>query len=178
MNSILILYSTVDGHTREICLRLKQVIERQGHRVALHSLDEEPNIDLKPFDKIVIGASIRYGKHRPQLIDFIERHAQILESKPGAFFSVSGIARKPEKNRTETNPYLRKFLENTTWKPRHLAVFAGKSRYPGHSRFVRKIIRLIEFFTSGTADGEKFVEFTDWQQVEAFGQLICEDLSL
>ena len=36
------------------------------------------------------------------------------------------VARKPEKNTPETNPYMKKFLKISNWKPNKLGVFAGK----------------------------------------------------
>lgn len=174
MAKILILYSSTDGHTRKICNRLQQVIEQQGHQVTLVSVRDEPHVDLQPFDKIVIGASIRYGKHSPLIFEFIRRNAQLLDDKPNAFFSVNIVARKPEKNRPETNPYMRKFLKQISWRPRELAVFAGKIDYPRYSFFDRLMIRLIMFITKGPTDPKAVVEFTDWQQVEAFGRLISE----
>lgn len=128
MAKILIIYSTTDGHTREICRRLQQVIEKQAHMVTLLSIADEPNIDLQPFDKVVLGASIRYGKHSRQVYEFIKRNEQILDSKPNAFFSVNVVARKPEKNQPATNPYLIKFLKQISWRPKELAVFCRKNR--------------------------------------------------
>ena len=55
--------------------------------------------DLHSYSKIVIGASIRYGKHSKEVYDFIKRNKQALDSKPNAFFSVNVVARKPAKNR-------------------------------------------------------------------------------
>jgi menaquinone-dependent protoporphyrinogen oxidase len=157
---ILILYSTIDGHTREICERLQQVVERQGHQATLVSLEDTPAFDLEPFDRIVIGASIRYGKHRRQVIDFINANVRHLQSKPSAFFSVNVVARKPGKNTPDTNPYVRKILKQISWRPRQLAVFAGKIDYPRYGFWDRAIIRFIMWMTR------------DWQQVEAFGALI------
>jgi menaquinone-dependent protoporphyrinogen oxidase len=174
MAKILILYSSTDGHTRKICNRLQQVIEQQGHQVTLVSVRDEPHVDLQPFDKIVIGASIRYGKHSPLVVDFINSNEPLLDSKSSAFFSVNIVARKPQKNRPETNPYMRKFLKQIAWRPRQLAVFAGKIDYPRYSFFDRLMIRLIMFITKGPTDPKAVVEFTDWQQVEAFGRLISE----
>ena len=59
MARVLIAYSTCDGHTLEICERLKQVVEQQDHSVDLRVIDTESDIDVSPFDKVVIGASIR-----------------------------------------------------------------------------------------------------------------------
>ena len=172
MAKILILYASTDGHTRKICNRLQQVIEQQGHQVTLVSIDNESQVDLQAFNKIVIGASIRYGKHNPKITDFINRNKQLLDSKPNAFFSVNIVARKPEKNQPDTNPYLRKFLKKIAWRPKELAVFAGKLEYPKYSFFDRTMIRLIMFITKGPTDPTAVIEFTDWQQVESFGRVI------
>ena len=173
MASILIIYSTTDGHTLKICRRLQQVIEQQTHRVKLVSVNDEPDADLKRVDKIVIGASIRYGKHRPQVYDFIKRNEKILGSKPSAFFSVNVVARKPEKNRPETNPYIKQFRNKTSWRPKVLAVFAGKIDYQKYSFWDRHIIRLIMWMTNGPTHPHTVAEFTNWEAVEAFGRRVC-----
>ena len=172
MSEILIIYSTTDGHTREICRRLRQVVEQQGHQVTLISIDDEQNVDLGSFDKIILGASIRYGKHHRKVYEFIKRNAQLLDSKANAFFSVNVVARKPEKNQPETNPYLKKFLKQISWHPKELAVFAGKIDYRKYRFRDRQMIRLIMWMTKGPTDPETVVEFTDWKQVETFGRLV------
>ena len=174
MANILIMYSTTDGHTLEICQYLQQVIERNDNRVTLQSMDDESNVDMNPFDKIVLGASIRYGKHSKQVYEHIKRNKQVLDSKPNAFFSVNVVARKPGKNRPDTNPYLKKFLKQISWQPKKLAVFAGKLDYPRYSYWDRQIIRFIMWMTKGPTDPETVIDFTDWKQVESFGQQISD----
>ena len=172
MLRILIIYSTTDGHTRKICRRLCQVIAQQDHQVTLISIDDESNVDLESFDKIVLGASIRYGKHHQKVYEFIKRNEQLLDSKPNALFSVNVVARKPEKNQPETNPYLRKFLKQISWQPKEMAVFAGKIDYNKYSLLDRQIIRLIMWMTRGPTDPDTVVEFTNWKQVDSFGLLV------
>lgn len=174
MAKILILFSSTDGHTIKICDRLKRVIERNAHQVTVASVKDSGRVDLRSFDKVVIGASIRYGKHSKLIVDFIRSNLQLLDGKPNAFFSVNIVARKPEKNRPETNPCMRKFLKQIAWRPTQLAVFAGKLDYPRYSFFDRLMIRFIMLMTKGPTDPATIVEFTDWQQVEAFGQLVSE----
>jgi menaquinone-dependent protoporphyrinogen oxidase len=173
MARILIIYSTTDGHTREICLRLKQIVEARNNQVTLVSVDDVTT-DLNAFDKIVIGASIRYGKHSKQIYEFIKANQPVLDSRPNAFFSVNVVARKPEKRNPETNPYLRKFLRQITWKPGQLAVFAGKIEYQKYRYRDRVIIRLIMWMTNGPTDPETNIDYTDWDQVAEFGQVIDE----
>lgn len=172
MSRILVAYSTTDGHTRHICERLQEFMAGQGDAVTVVPLNQADGLDLPAFDKIVIGASIRYGKHQPQVAQFIARHQGLLESRPNAFFSVNIVARKPEKNRPDTNPYLIKFLRQISWKPKLLAVFAGRLDYPSYGVFDRFMIRLIMRLTHGPTDPKAVIEFTDWQQVEAFGRQV------
>lgn len=174
MSNILIVYSTTDGHTLAICRVLERVIERHGHAVTLSAIGDAERLDLAGFDKIVIGASIRYGRHSRQVFDFVGRHQALLEARPNAFFSVNIVARKPEKNRPETNPYLRRFLRQISWHPRQLAVFAGKLDYPRYRFIDRLMIRLIMLLTHGPTDPNTVVEFTDWPAVEAFGHTLAD----
>ena len=168
----LILYSSTDGHTIKICQFLQKVIEQQGDETTLISVEHESGIDLQDFDRVIIGASIRYGKHSPLIIDFINNNATLLDTLPNAFFSVNLVARKPEKRDPETNPYLKTFLKQISWKPMELAVFAGKLDYPRYNFRDRLMIRLIMWMTGGPTDRKAVVEFTDWKQVEAFGALV------
>ncbi len=174
MSNILVVYSTTDGHTPRICERLRQVMTQQGHSATVLPIEQADTLDLPTFDKIVIGASIRYGKHQPVVAQFIARHQALLESKANAFFTVNIVARKPEKNRPETNPYLIKYLRQISWKPKLLGVFAGKLDYPRYRFFDRLMIRFIMLMTNGPTDPKAVIEFTDWQQVEAFGRQICD----
>jgi menaquinone-dependent protoporphyrinogen oxidase len=175
MSNILILYSTSDGHTLEICRRLQQVLEQQSNAVSLVSIADAPEVDPESFDQIIIGASIRYGRHSPAIVDFINRHVKVLEAKPSAFFSVNLVARKPEKRQADTNPYLKKFLRRISWQPKTLAVFAGKLDYPSYTVFDRAVIRLIMWVTGGPTDPTTVVDFTDWQQVDDFGRKLTKD---
>ena len=145
-----------------------------GHEVELAAIDDGPVIDLAAFDKIVIGASIRYGKHRPQVTELINANQSILESKPSAFFSVNVVARKPEKNTPETNPYLKKYLQQISWQPENLAVFAGKIDYPSYGFLDRLAIRFIMWMTKGPTDPSAVVEFTDWGKVDEFARRVAE----
>lgn len=174
MSNILIIYSTTDGHTTKICHRLQELIEKQAHQVKMVSVQNASDVDLASFDKVVIGASIRYGKHSPLIIDFIKKNEKILTEKSNAFFSVNVVARKPNKNQPETNPYMQNFLKQISWHPKALAVFAGKLDYPRYNFFDRLAIRFIMLMGNGPTNPKDVVEFTDWQQVEEFGRVISE----
>ena len=165
----LIIYSSTDGHTKIICKRIIDFI-KDRNITKLVSLNEAKNLDLSEFDKIIIGASIRYGKHSEDLYKFIELNKNILDEKESIFFSVNVVARKPEKNTPDNNPYIKKFLKISKWKPKKIGVFAGKVDYPNYNFFDKYIIKLIMFITSGPIDTSQSYEFTDWSKVEDFAK--------
>ncbi|MDC3383967.1 menaquinone-dependent protoporphyrinogen IX dehydrogenase, partial [Gammaproteobacteria bacterium] len=111
-----------------------------------------------------------YGKHKPELYEFIKKNITCLEAKENAFFSVNVVARKPEKNTPETNPYMQKFLELSPWSPKKLAVFAGKIDYPKYKFIDKHMIRLIMWITNGPTDVKNTYEFTDWNGVDEFSK--------
>jgi menaquinone-dependent protoporphyrinogen oxidase len=174
MAKILIVYSTTDGHTRKICCRLKQIVEGWNNEVTLVSVNNVNTAELMSFEKIVVGASIRYGKHSKNIYQFIKENQLFLESRPNAFFTVNVVARKPGKDTPETNPYLKKFLRQISWKPVKLAVFAGKIEYQKYRFWDRFIIRLIMWITKGPTDPDTNIEFTNWDKVAKFGEVINE----
>ncbi len=165
---ILILYSTIDGHTVTIGQRLQGQLEASGATVSLREIAVCDETTLQAADFTVIGASIRYGRHRPAVLAFMRRHRALLEGR-SAFFSVNVVARKPAKNTPETNPYCRKFLARLGWRPPLLAVFAGRIDYPRCGPLDRWAIRFIMWLTKGPTDPHGVFEFTDWAAVDAFG---------
>ena len=167
MSEILIIYSSTDGQTKKICERIKQV-SAKNNKIKIISLNKVSNENLNVYEEIIIGASIRYGKHNSKIYSFIESNKKILESKKTAFFSVNVVARKSEKNTPATNPYVINFLKKSAWQPDRLAVFAGKVDYPNYSFVNKLIIRFIMYITKGPVDTSKSYEFTDWKKVEEF----------
>ena len=169
MSGPLIIYSSTDGQTKTICEKIKS-FSKNSESIKLISLKEACDIDLFSYEDIIIGASIRYGKHNKDLYKFISLNKETLEKKKSAFFSVNVVARKLEKNTPETNPYMQKFLKISNWKPDKLGVFAGKVDYPKYGFFDKHIIRLIMFITKGPTDTSKSFEFTNWSKVEDFSR--------
>ena len=165
----LIIYSSTDGHTKAICKRIIDFL-KDRNKTRLVSLNEAENLNLSEFDKIIIGASIRYGKHSEDLYKFIELNKNILDEKESVFFSVNVVARKPEKNTPNNNPYIKKFLKISKWKPKKIGVFAGRVDYPNYNFFDKYIIKLIMFITGGPTDTSQSYEFTDWSKVDDFSK--------
>lgn len=165
MKKKLILYSTTDGQTLKICERIKTKVSSE---IDIVSLDNIKSIKLDLYDLVILGASIRYGKHKLEVSNFVLNNKEVLESKKTAFFSVNAVARKDNKNTPESNPYILKFLKQTNWKPNYVEVFAGKINYPKYNLIDKYIIKFIMWITKGPTNIKNVYEFTDWAKVDHF----------
>ena len=169
MPHILIIYSSTDGHTKTICERISDFLNNKNE-IKIMSLNEATKFDLSTFNKIIIGASIRYGKHSKKLYEFITLNKNLLDQKQSVFFSVNVVARKPEKSSPETNPYIKKFLKISNWRPKKIEVFAGRVDYPNYGFLDKYVIKFIMFLTNGPTDTSQSYEFTDWSKVDEFAK--------
>lgn len=169
----LILFSTRDGQTREIASYIASELNELGIESDVVNLHRSGDIAWENYERVVIGASIRYGHFHSSVAAFVKKHQQALNNIPSAFFSVNLVARKPEKRSPQTNSYTRKFLLASPWQPNHCAVFAGALRYPRYRWYDRVMIRLIMKMTGGETDISKEVVYTDWPQVARFAQEIA-----
>lgn len=172
----LIVYLTRNGQTAKIAKFIQQQLQEKGQVVELRLLNEVTEAELQSAEQIIIASAIRYGHFHKQLYAFIERNVALLNSKKSTFISINLTARKADKNTPETNAYTRKFLEKITWKPDHITVVAGALRYPKYNFFDRVMIQLIMRMTGGETDPSKEVEYTDWQRLAEFCQVLKQDI--
>jgi len=163
-----IIYSSVDGQTLKICNKLRDVFQQNNQYVALCSINDF-NEAVTNYDRLIIGASIRYGVHNKKVIDFINANKKQLDSIKTAFFSVNLVARKAEKSTPDTNPYVIKFFKTINWTPQIVDVFAGKLDYKKYPFFDRIMIQFIMWMTKGPTNTSAEIEYTNWDRVTAFG---------
>ena len=163
-----IIYSSVDGQTLKICNKLREGIQQNNQKVELFSITDF-NEDVTNYNKLIIGASIRYGVHNKEIIDFINTNKKQLDSIKTAFFSVNLVARKPKKNTPDTNPYVIKFFKSIDWTPTVVEVFAGKLDYKKYPFYDRLMIQFIMWMTKGPTNTNTEIEYTNWDKVSAFG---------
>lgn len=168
---IIIIYSSVDGQTRNICEYIKSSLTVENQFVEILNINntQELKVDeILDYDKIIIASSIRYGKHNKKIENFIQENYEVLNSKKTAFISVNLVARKTEKSEPTTNPYVIKFLNSIQWKPTIVAVFAGKLNYKIYTFTDRILIKLIMLITKGPVNSKTEIEYTDWEKVDSF----------
>ena len=172
MAHVLLLYSSVYGLSRRICERLQQHLTEGGLTAEVRAIDDS-TVEPGAHDAIVIGASIRHGKHNPAVMDFVQRHLATLQARPSAFFSVNLVARKPAKNTPATNPYLQRFLAQCPWQPQLLGVFAGELDYQRYGPFDRRMMQFVMWLNKGPTDASTSVSFTKWDEVKRYADRVA-----
>lgn len=171
MERVLLLHSSREGQTIKI---LDYIATKLGSDVQCELVDlHQPlTVSLSDYDRVVIGASIRYGHLNKKLYQFITRHQVALEQAKAAFFIVNLTARKEGKDTPETSVYFKKFLLKSSWIPTLQDTFAGALFYPRYNFFDRFMIQLIMRMTGGETDPTKEVEYTNWLRVDQFVEKI------
>ena len=173
MASTLLLYSSVYGLSKKICETIQASLQKRGVRADVAPLVGH-TADLKTYDAIVLGCSIKHGKHHPSVLEFVRANKALLESTPSALFSVNLVARKPAKNTPETNPYLKRLLKQSPWKPKLQGVFAGELDYSRYGPVDKHMMRLVMWINKGPTDFSTRVTFTDWDEVERFAGKVAQ----
>ncbi|MHA2940137.1 menaquinone-dependent protoporphyrinogen IX dehydrogenase [Vibrio sp. RC27] len=165
---LLFLYSTREGQTVKILKHIAQSFDHDTVEfVDIHQCNE---MDFTLYDKVLIGASIRYGKLNRLFYRFVERYHKELTSLNAAFICVNLTARKEAegKDTPEGSVYVQTFLKKSVWQPKFIGVFAGAVRYPRYRFIDKMMIKLIMTITKGETDTSKEVEYTNWDKVDKF----------
>lgn len=171
MARILVLHSSIDGHTRRIAQRIGAVLASEGHVATLRSADAPAAGDeIERCDGVILGAAIRYGHYAPYLEGVVRGHRTSIEGRPNAFFSVCLTAGGPGARPKAAQRYVNELMERTGWRPGAIAIFAGALRYRHYNPFTRALIRLIMTITGGDTDTSRDYEYTDWQAVDRFAE--------
>ena len=166
---MLILFSSRDGQTERIARFISDEVQPFGECDVVNIRDVA-SVNWQEYDRLLIAASIRYGRFAQELHSCIVGHLPELQARISGFISVNLTARKADKCTPETNVYTRKFLEQSPWTPDRCLVAAGALRYPRYRWFDKVMIRLIMKMTGGETDTSKEIEYTDWPQVAEFAR--------
>jgi menaquinone-dependent protoporphyrinogen oxidase len=169
MTKILIGYGTTEGQTARIAQRLAQVIRSRGVEVQIMDLKRSPERDLDTYDAVIIGGSIHMGKHEDYVCDFVRQHRSALERLPAAFFSVSLAAHGDMAN---AEAYVANFEQETGWRPSQVGFFSGALLYRQYGFLKRSMMKRIVRSKPGnlSTDTSHDHEYTDWDEVERFGE--------
>ena len=162
----LIGYASRFGSTRDIAIRLAEVIRARGHAADVRSVDEIS--DFESYEVVVFGSGVYDGSWTPDATALMRRHAAVLARKSLWLFSVGsfgdrhpvigGLIKKEPKEMGEFEQALH---------PRDYRVFAGVinlDHWPAWGRLLFK------------AFGGQAGDNRNWSDIEAWAEHIAEEL--
>jgi len=170
LHRVLVVYGTKYGQAAKIAARIAELLTLAGKNVTLANADDLPRtLQLDRFDGVIVGSSVISGKHRACIRRFVERHRDVMNAMPCAFFSVSGSAAShDERGRAEARRMLDEFLRDTRWEPEHTATFGGAMAFTKYNFVLRWVMKRISARAGGPTDTSRDHELTDWTQVHRF----------
>lgn len=176
--NILLVFASKHGQVEKIARRIAEILRSKGFAVTFARPDGTPDeIDLGPYDGVIVGASVYLGHHQRAVRRFVKHNAARLNAMPSAFFSVSGSAAGPGAREVEeARGYLHDFTGSTGWEPDLSAAIAGAIRYTAYGPITRRISRWISRRAGRETDTSRDWEYTDWSQVRGFAEAFARYL--
>lgn len=169
MATFLVLYGTGEGQTGKIATQIAETIGDRSHDVTARDVTDWES-SLAEFDAVLVGSSVHVGKHHGGIRTFIETNREALASRPTGFFQVSlSSAEDDPERRAEAADYVDSLLESTGWQPDRIGLFGGALRYSKYGFLKRLMMKRIAGRATGDVDTSQDYEYTDWDEVDAFG---------
>jgi menaquinone-dependent protoporphyrinogen oxidase len=189
VKTLAVLYATREGQTRRIAEHMAASLRARGFTLSVHDVAVQlpMDFDLTRCAGAVLAASIHIGKHEKEMVAFVQKHRAQLERIPCMFLSVSmsqagaedASATPGRRARTTANvtKTIRKFLDQTGWKPTRVHPVAGALLYRQYRFPVRLMMRLIAKMVGASTDTTRDHEFTDWRALDRFAQELAQDVN-
>jgi menaquinone-dependent protoporphyrinogen oxidase len=155
LSAVLVLYSSIEGHTERIAQRIAQILRNGGHAVDVAPAGS--NVELSRYFAVIVGASVHYGHHPAKLAKWLKGAG--LEGQTSGFFSVSLSAKEH---------YATKFLDRAGWRPQLSAVFRGALRYSKYGPIKRRVVQAFAAVGGHDTDTSRDYDYTDWKAVDSF----------
>jgi len=175
---ILILYGTSYGQTAKVARHIADTLTNRGDLTKVIDADAvPPDLELRDFGGVIIGASVIRGQHQRCVRRFVTEHRDALNAMPSAFLSVSGsAASRDERGHDDARRCIEEFLRDTGWRPALTASVAGAMAFTKYNPLMRWVLKQISKRAGGPTDTSRDHELTDWQQVEQFAEAFLTKL--
>ncbi|WP_419910870.1 flavodoxin domain-containing protein [Hoeflea sp.] len=167
---ILLIYGTTEGQTRKIADFCAERLKAAGHDVdESDSRRRLPDLDVASFDAAILAGSVHQKSHQESLINFTVAHRAQLKTLPTLLVSVS-LSVAFENGADEARRYVDRFVEDTGFEPRSIALVAGALKYDQYDYYMNQIVEHVVLENRAPITEDR--EFTDWdalgKELDAF----------
>lgn len=166
---VIVIYGTVESHTRKIARNVSATIQSLGHQVTVFDAGDLGDADLDLADAVIVCAPVHMGQFPSAIAHWLTTHDTALADLPGAFISVSLASASPfPEEHAEIQKITQTFFDQTGWHPAMVHQAAGALRYPRYDFLKRLLMKHIAYREGGPTDVTKDHEFTNWNALAAF----------
>ena len=177
--TVLVLYATIEGHTRKIAEHAAAKLEEAGQGVVVGDVREPGFAIPGRFEGVLICAPIHLGRYPTPVAQFLTDWKAALAQVPTALVSVSlSIHSDSAEERAEAEAYPAKLERKTGFHIQKIHHAAGALKYIEYDFFKRALMRQIAAKEGGPVDTSLDHEFTDWAALDAFVQEFADDVAL
>lgn len=164
----LIVYATTEGQTRKICRFCAEQIVALGHSVELLRVEDAGDVELAPFDGVILAGSVHVGRLQDGLEGFASIHAPMLNLMPTLFLVVSlSIAADDDGDRQELDAIAGEFCRRADWRPARVEHVAGAFKFSEYDFFRSMAMRWIARRKGEVVHPHQDKEYTDWAMLAA-----------
>ena len=99
MPHTLIVYASTDGQTQRIAERLQNTLRRHAVEATLAEIERARQFDPADYDCLIAGACVRYGRHDPRMVRFLDNNKATSERMANAQDAAGAeVGANPESN--------------------------------------------------------------------------------
>lgn len=166
--NILIVYGTIEGHSRKIAEWIADRVRASGDNCRIIDASAlRGTVDVTGHDAVMIVAPVHQRAHPEGVLDFIFAHRDSLNAHPSALVSVS-LSAALDVSEVEPRSYVDNLLQSTGWVPAATHLAAGALHFDEYDYFKEQIIRHVVLRRHGAASVKGDHEFTDWKALGRF----------
>ncbi len=168
---VLVFYGTTTGQTRKIAQELSATIRAAHLDVDLVDVRDRRDLNVSSYDGVIVAAPIRSGRYARPVRRWVQAHAAALRIRPTAFVTVClAVLEKSAKADAAIAAIMKGFFDEAGWQPTVTKTVAGALFYTRYDWFTRWIMRRIVARAHGDTDTSRDYEYTDWDELRAFGR--------
>jgi menaquinone-dependent protoporphyrinogen oxidase len=170
MGDILTVFGTGEGQTAKVAEHIDATLRARGHATTTVNVREtDADLNVDDFGAVLVGASIHLGRQQKAVRRFVEANRDALATKPNDFFQVSGSSGEgTERGVAEAARYVDEFIKATNWHPNRIGLFGGALRFSEWGCLMSTLVKFVARADSSGTNPLADVEYTDWEEVEAF----------
>ncbi len=162
----LIIFASVEGHTRKIAHFVEESVRQTGQPVRLFDAGgDDPHVDFDEIERVILAASVHRLRHPSSFEKFVKSHHRELSDLPTLLLSVSLCAGFPE-GVSEARSYVDDLTTRTGFVPTRDLLVGGALQFGKYREDEAWIVRFIARGLNPGGDVGEDRELTNWDAIE------------